>query len=361
MSLRNLVDPDTAARRLEPWLSTIVADGAEVAVERAEVSTTSGMSNETLFLDASWSGRREQYVARIAPAGDGIFMTYDLPREHAIMAALARHTPVPVPPVVALEASPDVLGAPFLIMSKVEGLTLADDPPYTVGGWIQEASPDARARLNENALRTLVDVHAVDPAVVGLTEQSSYSAAGYVTELERYFGWATDAPNPVIEAGLTWLREHIPTSEGTPCLVWGDARLGNMLFSEDGAVTAALDWENAQLGVAEIDLGWWRFMVRHHTDGIGLPLPAGLFDADATIANYERLGGRPVQDIAFYDVLAGVRLSIMMARAAEMMAEAGMLPPDSEMAVNNPATQLVGQLIGLAEQSGPAETFIGRR
>jgi hypothetical protein len=92
MSLRNLVDPNAPAHRLESWLSPPVANGADVTVREAELSTASGMSNETLFLEACGLNRREQFVAWVAPAGQGIFMNYDLTREHAIMDALSTHT-----------------------------------------------------------------------------------------------------------------------------------------------------------------------------------------------------------------------------------------------------------------------------
>jgi len=361
MAVRNHTEPIAAARRLQTWLATNVADGSEVMVSDAKLSTVSGMSNETLLFDASWAGRRERLVARIAPRDAGIFPKYDLAREHEVMQALAVHSRVPVPRVFGREDAPDILGAPFLVMECVDGHTLADDPPFTVAGWMLEIGSEVRARLNDNALRVLVDLHASDWQAMRLAPQQDSGIDAYIGGLESFFAWATDAPNPVIEAGLAWLHNNRPVSESPPCLIWGDARLGNMLFAEDGAVTAALDWECAQIGVPEIDLGWWLIMLRHHTEGVGAPLPDGLLGPADTVARYEELSGRPVPNTAFFEVLAGVRLSIMMARAAVMMAAAGMLPPDSQMALNNPATQLVSAMIGLPELAGASETFIGRR
>jgi aminoglycoside phosphotransferase (APT) family kinase protein len=58
------------------------------------------------------------------------------------------------------------------------------------------------------------------------------------------------------------------------------------------------------------------FTTRHHTEGIGAPLPEGFLDRAATIARYEEITGHRVEDIDYYEVLGGVRLAIIMVRAA---------------------------------------------
>lgn len=144
-------------------------------------------------------------------------------------------------------------------------------------------------------------------------------------------------------------------------LNWGDARVGNLIFDADLAVAAVLDWEMVALANRELELGWWLFLIRHHTEGIGLPLPEGIPDAAATIARYEELTGHRVRDIEYYEVFAGTRLAILMVRAAHMMIAAGLLPPEATMALNNPASQLVAKLLGLPAPRGEAVSFIGNR
>ena len=39
-------------------------------------------------------------------------------------------------------------------------------------------------------------------------------------------------------------------------LLWGDVRLGNLVFDAERRVTAVLDWDLASLGPREMDLGW---------------------------------------------------------------------------------------------------------
>ena len=67
---------------------------------------------------------------------------------------------------------------------------------------------------------------------------------------------------------------------------WGDARLGDIMYDQDLSVAGLLDWELASLSSPEADLGWWLFLLRHHTEGIGKPLPTGFPDATTTIARW---------------------------------------------------------------------------
>jgi hypothetical protein len=101
--------------------------------------------------------------------------------------------------------------------------------------------------------------------------------------------------------------------------------------------------------------------MRHHTEGVGLPLPAGIPDHGETIDYYERTTGHKLRDLDYYEILAGTRLSILMARAAHMMIGAGLLPADSPMGQSNPASQLVAKLLDLPAPTGITTSFIGNR
>src|SRR5207244_12421350 len=115
-------------------------------------------------------------------------------------------------------------------------------------------------------------------------------------------GAAGGRPEPVIEAGLAWLRRHRPADEPLG-LCWGDARIGNMIFA-GARCRAVLDWEMATLGNPEQDLAWWLFLDRHHSEGIGLERLAGLPRRDEQVARYEELMGPPVRHLDYYGVFA---------------------------------------------------------
>jgi aminoglycoside phosphotransferase (APT) family kinase protein len=85
---------------------------------------------------------------------------------------------------------------------------------------------------------------------------------------------------------------------------------------------------------------------------MGLPVPAGFPSREETLTRYEELLGRPLVNFAFHEVFAAVRATILMMRVGIMMIEAGFLPEDATMPVNNPASQL---LAGMLEMSGGPE------
>ena len=80
-----------------------------------------------------------------------------------------------------------------------------------------------------------------------------------LTYYERYLEWASAGrEQPVAEAALAWLQKHKPSGEPEG-LVWGDARIGNIIF--DGTKPAAvIDWEMVTCGSPEKDLAWTVFL-----------------------------------------------------------------------------------------------------
>jgi aminoglycoside phosphotransferase (APT) family kinase protein len=117
----------------------------------------------------------------------------------------------------------------------------------------------------------------------------------------------------------------------------------------------------AALASPELDLGWWAFLMRYHTDGIGAAKPPGFPEIGAAIARYEELSGHQVTHLHFYEVFAGLRLSIIMHRAGNLMIGAGLLPPDAPMKLNNPATKLLAELLELPAPEGTLQSFVGNR
>src|SRR4051812_48781153 len=116
-----------------------------------------GRSNLTYVLD---DGRR-RLVLRRPPLGHVLATAHDMAREHRMISALAG-TAVPVPEAIALCAGPDVTGAPFYVMSHVDGRVLR------AGGDLSDLDGAARRQLAETMIDVLADLHALDPQAVGL-------------------------------------------------------------------------------------------------------------------------------------------------------------------------------------------------
>lgn len=370
MALKNKIDTEVAAKSLAGWLGTKIPGAQNICVTDVQVPSVGGLSNETVLFTASWREDGVEHtqgmVARVQPNGPGIFPVYDLRKEATVIQALADNTPVPTPKVFFYEDDPSVFGSPFLVMERIDGRIPSDDPPFTATGWVLDLTPRQRAQLWDNGLTVLAQIHRVDWRTLGLdfldTREHGSGLDAQIAQWEGVFDWAADGePNATISAALAWLRDNQPPDDGEKVLNWGDARVGNLIFSDDLAAAAVLDWEMVALASRELELGWWLFLVRHHTEGIGLPLPEGIPDAAQTIARYEQLTATTLKNLDYYEIFAGTRLAIIMVRAAHMMIAAGMLPPDSPMAQSNPASQLVAKLLNLPAPTGNTTSFIGNR
>jgi aminoglycoside phosphotransferase (APT) family kinase protein len=142
-----------------------------------------------------------------------------------------------------------------------------------------------------------------------------------------YLDWYADgeAVAPVLVAALDWCRDHRPDDEPAPSLLWGDVRLGNIVFGADRRAVAVLDWEMASIGAAEHDLAWFLALEAMQNELFGRSVP-GFLRHDAAVAHYEAHLGRPVRDLDWYEVLALVRSSAIMTRIAVLHVRAGKRP-----------------------------------
>jgi aminoglycoside phosphotransferase (APT) family kinase protein len=376
MAVINKIQSAQATAELQGWLRERLPDAVDLRVVDVHVPAASGMSNETVLFCASWrdadGDHREEMVARVAPP-DGvpaIFPAYDLQVQFDVLAALGQHTGVPVPRVLFVEEDASILGGAFLVMERAYGRVPADDPPFTSTGWTTELAADELETLSNNTLKVMGDIHAVNWREIGLgflaergvepMDVHAPGIAGQIAVYERYYETFADRfPSRTIEAAFEWLRENLPPATSSPVLLWGDARIGNLMFADDLSVAAVLDWEVTHVGPAECDLGWSNFMMRHQTDALGLPIPQGFPAHDEVRERYEQLTGRPLGDLRYYEVLAGTRIGIYAIRAVQLLIDAGALPPGSTMGVNNAAMHLLAELGGLPGPEGQASTFFG--
>lgn len=368
MALTNK-DPRELRDNLRRWLASQLPEATDLSIDDLDVPSASGMSNTTVLFTASWSNggtsSTEELVARIAPDGPAIFKESDHGKEAAVMKAMAG-IGLPVPAVRWVEEDASALGAPFLVMERASGSVPADDPPFTATGWVLELSDEKQLRLCTASLEALAVIHNADWRDLGLGFLAPPDGVDvFDAELAKwreFYDWARGAEvNPTIEAGFVWLDANRPDDRREPVLNWGDARIGNMMFGDDVEVNAILDWEMVGLGHPDIELAWWLFILRHHTEGIGLPVPSGFPTRDEVVAIYEKASGRTVDHLEYYEAWAGVRLAILMHRAGSLMIDLGLLPPDAPMKLNNPASQLLAKLIGAEPPVGSVQTFIGNR
>jgi aminoglycoside phosphotransferase (APT) family kinase protein len=357
-------DLDADRRKLERWLAERLPAGAAPRLSELSAPSTSGFSNDTLLCELAWREggreRKEALVVRVQPTGYQVFPDYDLALQVRTLEILAG-TDVPVPRVLWSEPEDrSVLGAPFYVMARVQGRVPTDNPPYHTGGWMTEASPAEREAIWWGGIECLAKIHRLDWKALGFgfLEKPEDGATGLERQLayyRRYFAWAAAGrPQPTIEAALAWLEANEPSQEPT-VLLWGDARIGNIIF--DGTRPAAvLDWEMVTLGSPEADLAWAIFLDRHHSEGCGVPRLAGFPGYDETVARYESLTGHSVKHLHYYQVFAGFRFGIIFLRIAQQLVHYGLIDADAgrKLELDSMVTRLLAKDLGLPAPAATA-------
>lgn len=348
-------DREVTRAILQTWLTGQLSGASNVVVDAVQAPATNGFSAETLMFDASWRAadggqRNERLVAKVAPTGFQIFPEPRFAEQFRLLSILAG-TQLPVPAVHWHEPDPAVLGAPFYVMSRVDGDVPTDMPPYHTGGWLTEVSPAERESIWWSGVGVLAQVHALDVAGLGLdfVDQVAFGPTGLRQRLayyEHYLDWAYTGSVPVALAALAWLHEHRPAEDAEPVLLWGDSRIGNIIYS-GGQQAAVLDWEMATLGQPEEDLAWFLLLDRHHSEGVGVARLAGFPDAAATIDRYQELTGRTLAHMDYYEVLSALKFAVVMARIGQLFIHYDLVPPDNDFPYNNTATQLLAKILGL--------------
>jgi aminoglycoside phosphotransferase (APT) family kinase protein len=144
-------DLEADGKKLESWLCRRIPAASDLRMSPLVSPKTSGFSNETLLCDVEWTEdgerRKEPLVVRIQPIGYQVFLEYDLGLQFRTMERLAA-SDVPVPRVLWLEEQDDgIFGAPFYVMRKVEGRVPTDNPPYHMGGWLHDVTPEERRAI----------------------------------------------------------------------------------------------------------------------------------------------------------------------------------------------------------------------
>lgn len=318
---------------LAQWLSTVMPAGVtpEVTVEGGVDSN--GMSSETIILTGRWSENgspvQQKWVARVAPKATDVpvFSAYRMDHQFRLLQLVADLTDVPVPAVRWIEPTGEVLGSPFFLMDHVEGSVPPDVMPYTFGGnWFADAPADKQRELQDATVEVLAQLHSIPAAAATFEFLAEVDPPGD-TPLRRHFGWLKDwyefavadiGRSALVEQALAWLEDNFPTdvAAGEPVLVWGDSRIGNVLY-RDFRPVAVLDWEMATVGPRELDVAWIIFahMVFQELAGLaGLPgLPDVLQEQDVR-ADYERRTGVELGDLRWFYVYSAVIWCVVFMR-----------------------------------------------
>jgi aminoglycoside phosphotransferase (APT) family kinase protein len=262
-----------------------------------------GGSNFTFLLERD-AGR---YVLRRPPRPPLPPSAHDMVREARLQLALAP-LGIRVPTILAVCEDEGVLGVPFYVMGYIDGEVVSTKLPAEL-----ERDADARRRLGEDLVDTLVEIHAADVRVPAL---AAFQRAGsYLERQVRRFSqlWAINATRelPSVEAAGRELARRTP--EPLPeTVVHGDYRLGNMIVHRDApsSIAAVLDWEMGAIGDPRADVG---YLVATYSEPGGEVNPLGTSPVTATpgfpsradlVERYSQASGRDVEPLAWFEALA---------------------------------------------------------
>jgi aminoglycoside phosphotransferase (APT) family kinase protein len=249
-------------------------------------------------------------VLRRPPLGHVLATAHDMGREFRVISALGP-TRVPVPTTRLLCADPEVIGAPFYLMSYVEGTV------YRGAAETAKLTSRRAHAMSYDLIDVLADLHDVDPVAVGLGDFGR--PEGYLDRQLRRWKTQLDASRsrelPGIDELHDLLAANVPGS-GPAAVVHGDYRLDNAIVGADDRIAAVLDWEMATLGDPLADLGLLLVYWGRLDDLPGNSLPSavargGFPDGDELISRYARR--RPVEltRLPWYVALGFFKLAVI--------------------------------------------------
>ncbi|MGW1934263.1 phosphotransferase family protein [Streptomyces sp. NPDC001919] len=294
------LDPEQLHRHLDRERPGLVSGPLEARLIEG------GRSNLTYVV----TDGADRWVVRRPPLGHVLATAHDMRREHRVISAL-HATDVPVPETLLLCEDDSVLGAPFYVMEFVDGT------PYRSAAELAPLGPERTRSAVLGLVDTLVDLHAVDPASVGLADFGR--PEGFLDRQLRRWGKQLDASRGRELAGIDELHaalgRALPGSP-EPTVIHGDYRLDNVLIGEDDRIGAVLDWEMSTLGDPLTDLG---LLVMYSTP---LDLPDSPVSTTATapghptaaelVERYAARSGRDTSALAWYTAFAWFKLAVIL-------------------------------------------------
>lgn len=334
---------------LKTYLTSVgvkYADDAEVSL------IAGGKSNLTYVLRCG----PDDYVLRRPPLGHVLATAHDMSREYRVMQALGQ-TSVPVPAMVTFCEDPNVLGAPFYVMEKVEGTSFRwrHDLESKDSKWV--------AAVSGEMMGTLADLHTVVPSTVGLEEFGK--SQGYLGRQVRTWTRQLDSSRSRDVPGIDDLRSAVAAripSEGQAAIVHGDFRLDNLLVTDDGKVRAIVDWEMATLGDPWADLALTLAYVELARRQRGAGISDGIADASTVdgflsdeelVETYAESAGRDVaiSDLSWHLGLAFFKLAVIL-EGIYLRHQQGQTVGDG--------FDSAGDLVGLAVDAGLTSMKVGK-
>src|SRR5689334_7385301 len=298
---------------LEPLFDYLSAHLPDLSGPLTVEQFPSGFSNLTYLLRFA----DRELVLRRPPIGAKIKTAHDMSREYRILSHLYPvYKKVPQPRLFCEDES--ILGAPFYVMERVNGVILRAQAPAEI-----DLLPTLMRTLSEAFIENLAEIHAIDYGAAGLGELGS--PQGYVKRqvegwTKRYHNARTDDV-PAIERLADWLQQHQPADSVKAALIHNDYKYDNLVLAPEdlGRVVAVLDWEMATIGDPLMDfgtsLGYWveaQDPEEWQRYGFGLTARAGSLTRTELLEHYARRTGRVIEEPVFYFAYGLLKIAVIV-------------------------------------------------
>lgn len=274
-----------------------------------------GRSNLTYHVR---DGRGRSVVLRRPPTGVILPTAHDMAREHRFLVAMAK-AGFPAPRPIALVDTAEPFGFPCYLMTEAAGMVIRDEADAA------RLDPEVRGKAANALVDTLVQLHELDPAALGLTAHSDPTTylerqlARWIAQAER----ATTLPTALLsELGRVGdqLRASLPPTRRIG-IVHGDFRLDNLVIDEHGSVVAVLDWEIAAIGDTLADLGMLGTYWQDPDDELAGINPAttlqGFPRRQDVLGRYARLVGIDGGELEWYLAFGHFKLAAILVGVVE--------------------------------------------
>ncbi len=311
----------------------LIQSGSELEVSQF----SNGYSNLTYLIKAG----NTELVLRRPPFG-AVKRGHDMGREYKVLSRLYK----------GFEKSPkayvfcddiEIIGAPFYIMEKIDGIILTVKECKKLG--VKAAN---FSTISESWLDALVALHNVDYAAIDLADLGKPN--GYVERqvtnwTKQYLKAKTETVHNADDV-MKWLAENQP-KEYRHSLIHNDYKYDNVVFEnqEWKNVRAILDWEMCTLGDPMMDLGtslaYWSMNSDHELIVNGWPSPTSIEGNPGRVElaeMYAKKTGTNVDNLVFYYAFGLFKNAVIVQQIYHRYKNG--LTSDPRFAHLNQATQL---------------------